>query len=63
MIDVEQKIGKRVEDLTTALSEESMRGKILILTAQIDDLLSEMLKRVLKGARRKDEDVHFLGPW
>jgi DNA-binding MltR family transcriptional regulator len=64
MNDLQQKIQKRVEDLVKALSEESMRGKILILTTQIDDLLQEMLKRVLKPARRKNDDELFrpLGP-
>ena len=64
MSDLKQKIQKRAEDLTTALSEESMRGKILILTAQIDNLLSEMLKRVLKPAGRKKDDELFrpMGP-
>lgn len=64
MSDVQQKIQKRVEDLWAALSEESMRGKILILTAQIDNLLLEMLKRMLKPARGQNEDELFrpLGP-
>ena len=64
MSDLKQNLQKRVEDLMSALSEESMRGKILIVTAQIDNLLMEMLKRLLKPARRKADDELFrpLGP-
>jgi hypothetical protein len=64
MSDLGQNIQKRVADLTAALSDESIRGKILILTAQIDNLLSEMLKRVLKPARQKKDDELFrpIGP-
>jgi hypothetical protein len=64
MSDLQQNIQKRVEDLWKALSEESIRGKILILTAQVDNLLLEMLKRILKPPRGKREDELFrpLGP-
>ena len=64
MSNLQQQIQKRVEELTTALAEESLRGKILVLTVQIDNLLSEMLKRVLKPAKRKGDDELFrpMGP-
>jgi hypothetical protein len=64
MSDLQQDVEKRIADLWKGLSEESMRGKILILTAQIDNLLMEMLKRLLKPARRKADDELFrpLGP-
>jgi DNA-binding MltR family transcriptional regulator len=64
MSDLQEQVQKRVEDLWAALSEESMRGKILILTALIDNLLLEILKRLFKPARRKADDELFrpLGP-
>jgi hypothetical protein len=58
--DLQQQIEERVANLTTALSQESVRGKILVLTVQIDDLLSAMLKRIMKPARatrKKDDDL------
>ena len=53
MGDIEQGAVKRVEVLKAALEAAPMRGKFLILTAQIDNLLLELLKRMLKPARGK----------
>jgi hypothetical protein len=55
--DSKQKTLKRIEDLLAAISEESMRGKVLVMTGQIDNLLSEMLRRFLKPARDKDHEL------
>jgi hypothetical protein len=55
--DLKQKTLKRVEDLLAAISEESMRGKVLVMTGQIDNLLSEMLKLFLKPARDKNDEL------
>ena len=49
----------RLEELQQALAGETIRGQILILTAQIDNLLLEILKRFLKSARGKKEDELF----
>lgn len=59
MSDVKIQMEQRLEQLQDAMAEESIRGQILILTAQIDELLLEMLKRMLKPQRGKDEDELF----
>ncbi len=52
-------IEHKIEKLSRATQGESLRSRVLIWTAQIDDHLAEMIKRFLKPPRKSDDDELF----
>jgi len=58
---LEPLIEKRVKEMWDAFSQETMRGKILVLTTQIDNLLLDMFKRFFKPPRTKDKQDELFG--
>jgi DNA-binding MltR family transcriptional regulator len=48
---------ERLRELDQSLSGESPRGKILVLSAMIDECLLKILQKVLKPSRKNDDEL------